>query len=65
MNCVPPFNELCVGFVVILDCEKEERASIKKGGEGVIEFCMMSFLAEELLLFVADPMKGNLDCSRM
>ena len=31
----------------------------------MIEFCMMSFLAEELLLFVADPMKGNLDCSRM
>ena len=25
----------------------------------------MSFLAEVLLLFVADPMKGNLDCSRM
>ena len=37
--------------------EKEERASIEKGGEGVIEFCMMSFLAEELLLVGADTIK--------
>ena len=45
--------------------ENEKRASIKKGGEGVIEFCMMPFLAEELLLVGADTINRNLDCSRM
>ena len=44
MNCVPPFNELCVGFVVMLDWEKEEKAANERG----ITLCLTSAMSHLL-----------------